>query len=71
MELWMSGEVWVDVADAHRVARTQIEHEVNKTVGERDYGKGVKQWAFITIMLPPDIEEQYPNVLSITSLTSL
>ena len=61
MKLWMSGEVWVEVADAHRHAMNHIEQEANKTLADRDYGDGVKEWAFIPIMLPPEIEDQFPE----------
>lgn len=61
MKLWTSGEVWVDVADVHRLARNYIEQEVNKNLASKDYGSGVKEWAFISIILPPEIKDQYPE----------
>lgn len=45
-----------DVADSYRKARNHIEKIVNDTISDRDYGRAVKQWAFISILLPSDIE---------------
>lgn len=62
MKLWMSAEAWIDVSDTYRKARNQIEEAVNRALSDRDYGKGVRKWAFLAIMLPPDIQQDYPEV---------
>jgi hypothetical protein len=53
MRFWLSGEVMVDVADAHREARNEVENDLNNLFAPRDYGRGLRELAFISIILPP------------------
>jgi Immunity protein 44 len=61
MELWMSAEVWGDVDTSLRKVSRHIEEVVNGSLGARDYGEGVRKWALIAILLPPDMQEDYPE----------
>lgn len=53
MKFWLSGEVMADVADVHREARNELESELNELFAARDYGRGLQELAFISIILPP------------------
>lgn len=53
MKFWLSGEVMADVADVHREARNEVENELNEQFAPRDYGRGLRELAFISIILPP------------------
>lgn len=59
MRLWMSGEVWHEIAEAFRFARFEIEAKVNEWLADRDYGSGLVELAFIPMVTPPGIG--YPN----------
>lgn len=61
MELWMSAEAWGDAATTLMKASGQIENVVNRALGDKSYGEGVKQWAFIAILLPPEMHADYPE----------
>jgi Immunity protein 44 len=63
MKLWMSSEASRDVATALRKTRNEIEQIVNSSLANRDYGEGVRQWAFIAIVLPTDMHQEYPERL--------
>jgi Immunity protein 44 len=52
--LWMSGEVQKDVADDYRRIRKQMEARINQMLQSRDYGRGVKAWDVIAIILEQD-----------------
>jgi len=58
MELWMSGEVQDDVYDQYGAARRVNETIVNAKRGERTYGSGAKEWAYIAMIFgkkgPPE-----------------
>lgn len=57
MELWMSGEIQNDVYEEYRLARQSIEHEINNCIGNKVYGKGLKEWAYIAIIRAQDSED--------------
>ena len=57
----MSAEAWGDAATDLMKASGQIEKVVNKALADKSYGGGVRQWAFITILLPPEMHEDYPE----------
>jgi hypothetical protein len=61
MELWMSAEAWGDAATSLMKASGHIESIVNRALADKSYGEGVRQWAFITILLPPEMHEDYPE----------
>ena len=61
MKLWMSAEAWGDAAENLMKASTQMEDVVNKALSDKSYGGGVRQWAFIAILLPPEMHENYPE----------
>lgn len=61
MELWTSAEVWADFSRTLSAATNHIENVVNERLAGKTYGNGVKEWAFIAILLPPDIRDQYPE----------
>lgn len=61
MKFWMSGEIMADVGDAHREARNEIEDELNNRFASRDYGPGLKELAFISIIRPIG-DEAYPEI---------
>ena len=61
MELWMSAEAWGDAATNLMKASGQIEKVVNKALTDESYGRGVRQWAFIAILLPSEMHEDYPE----------
>jgi hypothetical protein len=51
MRLWMSGEIMGDVSDSHRILSLLIEGTVNECIRDKDYGHGLKGWAYIAIIL--------------------
>ena len=55
MRLWMSSEVWREVADAEHQARQAIVHVVNDRIDAVDYGSGVVEWAYLSMITPPGI----------------
>ncbi len=54
MNLWMSGELESDVADVHREARKIVQSELNERFEQANYGGGLKEWAFISMILGPN-----------------
>jgi len=56
MKLWMSAETYRDVGDACRTVSRQIENTFNQSFSKKSYGRGVKEWAFIPIILPEKID---------------
>jgi hypothetical protein len=60
MRFWMSGEVQDDIADAHRIARKEIEQALTSELSACDYG--LQQWAFISMITPWVDDEDYPEV---------
>lgn len=52
----MSAEIYDDVAELYRKSRNRIEKSFNKAFSQKHYGDGVKEWAFIAIILPPEID---------------
>src|SRR5882757_8793876 len=50
MHLWMSAEVQLDVGDAYRLARNEIEAKINKALSTKDYGQGLRKLALIVII---------------------
>jgi Immunity protein 44 len=58
MELWMGGEIQVDVGDAYREARNEVEAAL-KDVFAGDYGPGLVELAFIGMIDPTSF---YPEV---------
>ena len=50
MKLWMGGELWHEAAASYRHARNQIEPAINSVIASKDYGAGVKEWAYIAII---------------------
>src|SRR5437660_758652 len=61
MKFWMSGEIMADVSDGYREARNEVEDELNDQFRSLDYGRGLKELAFIAIILPP-AEDIYPEI---------
>lgn len=60
MQFWLSGEVQVDIADAYRAVRKEVEAALNEALGDRDYGPHVREWDFIAIIREldhPDYDE--------------
>jgi hypothetical protein len=61
MQLWMSGELMRDVGDAYSKVLNIVEPTMNTVFRQRDYGEGLRQWAFIAMILgelgPPDYKE--------------
>jgi hypothetical protein len=47
----MSGEIQNDVAEAHRVARKEVQSKINNRIASKEYGKGLIEWHFIPIIL--------------------
>lgn len=63
LRFWMSGEIQGDIDDASYIAaRKAVEQAVNAQLGERDYGRGLKLWAYLSIILNPEIDRYYPEV---------
>ena len=54
MKFWMSGEIMADVGDAYRDARKDVEAHLNRRMSEIDYGAGLKELAFIAMILSAD-----------------
>jgi hypothetical protein len=50
MELWLSGELHVFVGDGYREVSNEVEAKVNAVLGGRDYGDGLREWAFIAMI---------------------
>ena len=50
MKIWMSGEIQSDIAAGHRNARKEVEGAFNAFFAERDFGAGLIELAFITII---------------------
>lgn len=70
MKLWISGETWGDKIDkGFRVALNTIEDTVNKKISTKDYGKGLKSWDYIAIILPKDYHEDYPEIYKYSKRT--
>jgi hypothetical protein len=59
---WMSGEIQNDVGDYYRIARNIIEPVLNQCVEGKSYGEGLKEWAYLAIILKPGIDEYYPEI---------
>ena len=59
MRLWMSGEIWHEIAEPFRLAQLEVESAVNKWLAERDYGSGLVELAFIPMVTPAGIG--YPS----------
>jgi hypothetical protein len=60
---WISGEIQGDVPDfAFINARKTIESVLNKCAEEKNYGEGLKEWAFIAIILKSGFDEYYPEI---------
>jgi hypothetical protein len=57
MELWMSGEIQIDVADQYRHARRVVEHKINSCIGKKVYGTALIEWAYIAIIRAEDSED--------------
>lgn len=53
----MSAEIQRDVYDDYRQARQVIEREINNCIGKKDYGKGLKKWAYIAIIRARDSDD--------------
>lgn len=51
VRLWMSGEVMGDIGEDHRLADNEIEAALNEVLKARDYGEGLVEWAFLSIIL--------------------
>ncbi len=62
IRFWMSGEIQNDVGDCYRVARNTIEAVLNQHVEGKDYGEGLKEWAYIAIILKPGFDEYYLEI---------
>ena len=61
MQLWMSGEIQLDVGDAFTTSRKSVERAVNALLISVDFRAKIAEWAYIAIILPwhhPD----YPEV---------
>ena len=61
MKFWMSGEIMADVGDVHREARNEVEDELNARFAARDYGRALKELAFISIIRPTG-DNAYPEI---------
>jgi hypothetical protein len=62
LRFWMSGEIQSDVGYAHQEAWKPIEGHINECVGERDYGEGLKLWAYIAVILNEETDSYYPEI---------
>ena len=57
----MSSEAEADVSDELREVRNRLETKVNAAIANRDYGDGLREWAFIA-MIFGDIDPGYKEV---------
>ncbi|MFB1635426.1 Imm44 family immunity protein [Pseudomonas sp. AP-1] len=62
MDFWMSSEKDVQVGDSERDARKAVEPIISELLKGVDLSCGAKQWSFISIVMPDDIVEDYPEV---------
>ena len=62
MKLWMSGEVEADVGEALRHARAAVQAAVNDRLADTDYGGGVTEWTFITMISSGRIAPDQPEI---------
>lgn len=62
MKLWFSGETFVDIDEAYSQIRKEIEKEVNAGISKKSYGKGLKSWDVIPIILPKSLRATFPEV---------
>ena len=61
MKLWLSGEVQLDVGEASRQVDNGLEAKFNAALSDRDYGEGLVEWAFIS-MIFGSIDPGYKEV---------
>jgi hypothetical protein len=50
MKLWISGEVYADIADEFRVAILEVERRVNDVLADRDYALPLESWDVIAVI---------------------
>jgi len=62
IKFWMSGEIQSEVDDKFDATWKVIEAELNQCVEGKNYGEGLKEWAFIAIILKPGFDEYYPEI---------
>ena len=58
----MSGEIQGDIGDFYRTARNSLEAVLKKCIEGKDYGEGVKLWAYIAIILNNETDPYYSEV---------
>jgi len=51
LRFWLGGEIDVDIAEAFRVARNEVEAELNRAVLGLPLGDGVKKWYVIPMLI--------------------
>jgi hypothetical protein len=57
MEFWMSGEIQNDVYNEYRSVRKSLEHQINRCIGNKEYGIGLKEWAYLAIIRKEDSKD--------------
>lgn len=62
MKLWMNGESHVDVYDALFATRKEVVALVNQQISKKNYGRGLKSWDIIPIIMPAGSIGDYPEV---------
>ena len=66
MNIWMSGEIDSDVANAHREARKFIQSEVNKLMQDVSLSTSVVTWVYIAI-IRSEASSNYAEVVKFNS----
>lgn len=62
LRFWMSGEIEGDVYDAYDKAEKTVETEVAQCIQHKDYGGGLRLWAYLAIILDSKTAPYYPEV---------
>ena len=63
MKFWFSSETMADIADPLRIARNEIEGELNRTLSKVNYGSDLREWAFLPVILSPStLNAAFPEI---------
>jgi len=64
IKLWMSGEIQLkgEIHESYRLSKNIVEEEVNECIKEHNYGDGLKEWAYLSVILGEEIDPHYPEV---------
>ena len=62
MRFWLSGEIFHDINDDFTVVSKELEFTINAMIKTKKYGKGLKSWDVISIILPKSMHGHFREV---------